>query len=309
MTGERPPRAAAGWRHPNDRDPSSLPVELRRPTVPDHVRAWVARQAGAPVVRVRRLAGASSAAVHAVLLADGSRLVLRRYVWPGFLDDEPDAPAREVDALAFAAIHHLPAPIVVAADLTGGDTGEGLPALLMSHVPGRAEANPDMAVLAETLAAIHDTDPAGYPHDYFAWNVERMTGPPPGAIRPALWETAISVWRDARPVYRSAFIHRDYHPGNVVWRGGRVTGVVDWVNACRGPIGCDLVTCSGNLVDLAGPAAAARFIAAYTALAGETLDPYWELAAILEDDHDTACPARVAEQEAALVRAVAALRG
>jgi aminoglycoside phosphotransferase (APT) family kinase protein len=296
-------------RHPNHREPFTLPIELRHPVVPGYVRAWVARQAGVLVVRVRRLAGASSAAVHAVYLADGTRLVLRRYVWRGFLDDEPLAPLREVDALGFAATHRLPAPAVVAADLTGGDIGDGIPALLMTYLPGRAVPNPDVGSLAETLAAIHDTDPDSYPHDYFPWNRDRTTGPPAGATRPGLWERAIALWHDATPHERPAFIHRDYHPGNILWRRRSLTGVVDWVNACRGPIGCDLATCRGNLVDLAGPAVADQFIAAYTTLTGKRLHPYWELAGILEDDHTDTTPARLAEQEASMARAVAAMSG
>jgi aminoglycoside phosphotransferase (APT) family kinase protein len=242
-------------------------------------------------------------------LADGNRLVLRRYVWLGFLDDEPIAPRREVDALGFAAAHHLPAPALVAADLTGGDIGDGIPALLMTWLPGRAVPDPDEGLLAQTLAAIHDIDPAGYPYHYFAWNRDRTTAPPAGAARPRLWERAIALWHDATPSYRPVFIHRDYHPGNVLWRRRALGGVVDWVNACRGPIGCDLATCRGNLVDLAGPAVADRFIAAYTTLTGERLHPYWEMAGILEDDLAEATPAHLAQQEANLARAMAAISG
>jgi aminoglycoside phosphotransferase (APT) family kinase protein len=297
------------WRHPNHRQVSSLPVELRRPAVPDHVRAWVARQTVGPVVGVRRLAGASSAAVHALYLADGNRLVLRRYLWPGFLDDEPLAPQREVDALSFAGVHHLPAPALVAADITGGDIGDGIPALLMTCLPGRAVPNPDVVMLAETLAAIHDTDPAAYPHHYFAWNQEGTTRPPAGAARPRLWERAIALWHNATPSYRPVLIHRDYHPGNVLWRRRALSGVVDWVNACRGPIGCDLATCRGNLVDLVGPVVADRFVATYTALTGEPLHPFWEMAGILEGDYADATAAELARQEASLARAVTALSG
>jgi hypothetical protein len=45
--------------------------------------------------------GRSSTAVHGLRLFDGRRLVLRRYVWPAFLEDEPVAPSRELDALRF----------------------------------------------------------------------------------------------------------------------------------------------------------------------------------------------------------------
>src|SRR6478672_6894872 len=99
-------------RHPNQRAASTLPVELRRTTVPESVRAWIEAATGAAVERVRRLPGASSAAVHGVWLSDRTRLVLRRYLWPGFLADEPVAPQREVDALAYAAGRGLPAPEV-----------------------------------------------------------------------------------------------------------------------------------------------------------------------------------------------------
>ena len=81
--------------HPNRRPISSLPKELRRTTVPPQVRDWVTRETGATVVRAKRLPGASTTAIHGLSLSDGTRLVLRRYVWPGFVEDEPIAPRRE----------------------------------------------------------------------------------------------------------------------------------------------------------------------------------------------------------------------
>ena len=173
-------------RHPNHRDPASLPAELRRPGVPAAVRAWVARETGAAVVRVRRLAGASSTAVHRVDLARGGTLVLRRYAWPGFLEDEPIAPQREVEALGLAAGQGLPAPAVVAADVTGSAVGDGVPVVLMTLLPGRAVAVPDPARLAAVAAAIHEVDAGGFGHDYFAWYEGTTTVPPPEARRPAL---------------------------------------------------------------------------------------------------------------------------
>ena len=79
-------------RHPNQRALRELPVELRRTTVPADVRSWIERLADSAIVGVRRLPGASSTAVHSVAFDNGQRLVLRRYVWPGFLEDEPTAP-------------------------------------------------------------------------------------------------------------------------------------------------------------------------------------------------------------------------
>src|SRR3954449_10730770 len=125
-------------RHPNQRPIASLPAELRRTSVPGPVRDWVGRVTGSAVVRVARLPGASSAAVHRLDLADGARVVVRRYVWPGFLVAEPDAPAREAEVLRFASARGLAVPSLIAVDATGGDVGDGIPVLLMTYLPGTA---------------------------------------------------------------------------------------------------------------------------------------------------------------------------
>ncbi|MGH9191920.1 MAG: phosphotransferase family protein [Acidimicrobiales bacterium] len=293
-------------RHPNQRDVASLPPELRRTGVPPAVRAWVERHAGVRIVRVRRLAGASSTAVHGLYAVDGTRLVLRRYVWPGFLDDEPIAPRREVAALRFGATRGLPMPEVVAADIAGVDIGDGVPALLMSFMPGRALAAPDAHRLAEVAAAIHATDPNGFDHGYFPWYADTTVAPPAASRWPRLWETAIALWHDAVPEYTPTFIHRDFHPGNVLWWRVRVSGVVDWANACVGPRGCDVATCCANLVDLAGDRAADGFRAAYESLTGEAVHPYWDMACLLENGASFWTPREVAASEPYLARAVAA---
>ena len=295
--------------HPNRRVLGELRPELRRAPVTPVVRAWIARHAGTDVVRVRRLPGASTTAVHGVRLASGRRLVVRRYAWSGFLEAEPDAPLREVDALTFALAHGLAVPEVVAADVTGDEVGDGVPALLMSFVPGRAVAVPDLAALAEVAAAIHAVDPDGFPHDYFPWYADTTVAPPPHSTRPRLWETAIELWHTAIPPYEPRFIHRDFHPGNVLWSRGRPSGVVDWPNACRGPRGCDVAHCRENLVALSGNDAADEFTAAYEAVTGEVHHPFWELASVLEHGPSSWTEPRLAMSEPRLARAVAELGG
>jgi Ser/Thr protein kinase RdoA (MazF antagonist) len=291
-------------RHPNHRELASLPPELRRTTVPPAVRDWIARATGASVVRVDRLAGASSTAVHGLTLSDGARAVLRRYVWPGFLIDEPLAPVREVDALRFAHARGLPVPEPIAADATGAAIGDGIPALLMSFVRGRAIAEPDLHALAEVAATIHSIDADALGHDYFPWYESYDLRPPASSTWPELWETADAHRRAARPPYEPRLIHRDFHPGNVLWSRGRATGVVDWANGCRGPWGCDIAHCRANLVSLSGPDAADRFLAEYEALTGRRYDWFWEMASILEHDAEWWTPARLAESEPRLARAV-----
>ncbi|MGH9224951.1 MAG: phosphotransferase family protein [Acidimicrobiales bacterium] len=297
---------ASAARHPNHRAAATLPPELRRTTVPPAVRAWIERETGAAVAGIRRLAGASSTAVHGLELRDGRRLVLRRYAWPGFVEDDPAAPQRELDALAFARQSGLPVPAVVAADVAGTDVGDGVPAVLMSLVRGRAVAVPDVHRLAEVVAAIHSVDAGRFGHAYFRWTAGDFEGPPPTARRPALWERALHLWATAVPPYRPVFVHRDFHPGNVLWLRGRCSGVVDWAEACRGPAGCDIAHCRTNLIRLAGVRVAAGFVAAYESITGETHHPYWDLASVLEHGPDWTSE-NVAHAERRMARALAAM--
>jgi Ser/Thr protein kinase RdoA (MazF antagonist) len=288
----------SAWRHPNQRPIGRLPAALRRAAVSPAVRAWIARHSGAAVVGVRRLPGASSTAVHAVRLADGRRLVLRRYVWQQFLVEEPEAPVREVAALDHATRHRLPVPAAVAADTTGEDVGDGVPAILMSRIGGRAQPSPDVAHLAGLAAKVHRVPVAGFTHRYAPWCRATSTRPPVGCRHPERWMRALEIWHAREPTYRPRFIHRDFHPGNVLWRRGRLAGLVDWANACSGPVGIDVATCRWNLADWADVAVGDAFVSAYERAAGEAHDPYWDIARILEDDWDRIDePGRVAQAE------------
>jgi aminoglycoside phosphotransferase (APT) family kinase protein len=88
-----------------------------------------------------------SSAVHLVTVRrpDGERAqaVLRRYVRPD--PDEPDPAACEARALRLAAAADVPTPALLAVDPDG--TQSGVPALLMSRLPGRVDWWPsDLAV-------------------------------------------------------------------------------------------------------------------------------------------------------------------
>jgi aminoglycoside phosphotransferase (APT) family kinase protein len=293
-------------RHPNHREARTLPPELRRTTVPPAVRAWAERAVGTQVVAVTRLAGASTTAVHRLRFADGTSLVLRRYVWPFVLEDEPITPRRELDALAFANSHGLPVPHLVAADISGKEIGDGVPALLMTHLPGRATSDPDVVRLAEVAATIHGVGAGDFAHEYLPWFADEPTRPAT-ARRPELWERALELRTTARPQYRTTFIHRDFHPGNVLWLRGRCSGVVDWAEACRGPAGCDVATCRGDLIGLCGVEVAERFRHAYEATTGEIHHPYWDLARVLEHGPSPWTQAEVTQAEWCLADALGRL--
>jgi aminoglycoside phosphotransferase (APT) family kinase protein len=107
--------------------------------------------------------------------------------------------------------------------------------------------------------------------------------PPPWSTQPAAWARALDVVAGPPPETAHCFIHRDYHPGNVLWARGRLTGVVDWINASWGPPGNDLAHCRANLVQLHGVEVADRFLTAYRSL-GDSAEyhPYWDLVSVMD---------------------------
>ena len=180
---------------------------------------------------------------------------------------------------------------------------------LMSFLRGRAIAVPDLGRLAEAAASIHAVDADRLGYDYFAWYENEMMTPPPASSSPRLWERAIEVRRTQTTVDTPTLIHRDFHPGNVMWLRGDLSGIVDWANACHGPVGCDLAHCRSNLRELAGPATGDEFTAAYQSLTGVELHPYWVLAGHLEHSHRHWTPERLARDEPDLAAALSRLDG
>jgi aminoglycoside phosphotransferase (APT) family kinase protein len=169
--------------------------ELLRGPVPARAIAWVEQAARARATGVRALTGGTSSAVHAVDLADGRALVLRRFVRPEWLAEEPDIAEREAAALTLVERCAVPTPRLVAVDAGGAEAGE--PALLMTRLPGMvvwrpADLDGFLRALAALLPAIHATpaDGAALP-DYEPYALETRE-PPAWSRRPEVWERARS---------------------------------------------------------------------------------------------------------------------
>jgi aminoglycoside phosphotransferase (APT) family kinase protein len=181
----------------------------------------------------------------------------------------------------------LPAPALVAVDAKGEHCGA--PATLVWMLPGNVVLEPtDYEVWLDGLAAvaaqIHRVDAAGFPWKYRRYNDAEALAVPIWSSEPAAWKKAIDVVNWPQPSYRECFIHRDYHPSNVLWNNGAVSGVVDWVNGCRGPAGIDVGWCRHNLANLHSVRVAEDFLAAYIRRAGADFeyDPYWDLMTVVE---------------------------
>jgi aminoglycoside phosphotransferase (APT) family kinase protein len=106
-----------------------------------------------------------------------------------------------------------------------------------------------------------------------------MMKSPQNSNRSELWKRVAEALRSTPPAKKETFIHRDYHPGNILWNGAEVTGVVDWTTAAIGPPGIDLARMRLNLALQHGRGIADRFVDGYLAAGGDqsTRDPYWDL--------------------------------
>ncbi|MFF7314717.1 phosphotransferase [Streptomyces sp. NPDC008137] len=258
---------------------------------------WVGRQldTGERITGVEALHGGITAEMRRLTVAGPAggtrRLVLRTFTDPYFVEHAEVLLNREADALVLLAGTGIPAPGRIAVDPTAAHCE--YPSLLMTHLPGRTVLDDEglearVPLLARQLVAIHTLRPAERPHEYEAWTAADAVVPPDHADA-AAWGAAIDVIREPAPPYEGRFLHRDFHPGNVLFHvpppgraGPRITGVVDWVQTSWGPADLDVAHCSTNLALLHGPAWGLRFAEAYeeaggvlAAAASERL--YWRL--------------------------------
>ena len=258
---------------------------LRRSPPPEALE-WAARAIGdsAEVVRVRALPGAWSSAVHAldIRAAGGGdhRLVLRRHVRADFLAEEPDVAEREARVLQLLARSAVSAPELVAVDAAGEHCD--VPAVLMTRLRGRPDAVPGdldewLHGLAGQLTAIHAVAVGETPvQAYYTYNDVDALEPPSWTREPEAWAAVIALARGPAPEAPNCFIHRDYHPWNVLWWRGRVSAVVDWVNASIGAPHHDAAHCRIALAADQCVEVAERFRAHVEALDGVPHDPYWD---------------------------------
>lgn len=253
---------------------------------------WLARSTGASnhQIEIRRMKGTTSSSVYLVRCQRRTaprRFVLRLLDNPEWLAEEPDLAVHEAAALDEAQRGGLRAPRLVAYASDGA--GFGAPVVLMSFLEGSIDLRPAsfstwLQSLAIELAAIHRHTATAFSWHFRSWvNRAALNAAPLWSTVPRVWERAIAIWLQGAPASHPVFIHRDYHPMNVLWRGGAVSGVVDWINACQGPAGVDVAHCRTNLAQMYGPEAADGFLDAYLAVAdGFVYDPHWDIDSLLD---------------------------
>lgn len=254
-------------------------------------RRWVAERLpqGRTVAGSSPLQGGWSSQIRGLTLDDGEELVLRTFVKPFFRRHAPGLLSREAGVLSLLAGQEgIPAPALVAVDANGDHCDH--PSLLMTRLPGLVrvdEEDPEslhrrLDLLAAQLVRIHTVVPRQRPRPYQAWTSPERARTPDGPM----WERAVDVIRRDPPPYEGRFLHRDFHPGNVLFTGAGdglcISGVVDWVETSWGPADLDVAHCSTALALLHGPAYGLAFRDRYEELGGARLADgpdhlYWRL--------------------------------
>ena len=196
---------------------------------------------GATIVRVRRLKGGLEASTHRLDLQTraGARraVVVRRFnhTFPWF---DPTRIPTEVATLASLVATPVVAPEVLGVDADG--RWFGMPCLVVTCLPGGHAPFTRWVEwagrLAAAMAEVHAVAPVV---ESEPWLTGWLRDEPPASLQDGPWLDrvwpAIQASRsDLAASGGDALVHHDLHPGNTLWRRGRVSGIVDWPMAGRG---------------------------------------------------------------------------
>lgn len=260
--------------------------------LPLQSRQWVEEAVGpdARIVSARRLHGGLSSAPHALIIErSGERFgaVLKR---PEVWEDEPGDPVQEVttEARILGRLESFDwAPRLLAADVTGD--GCGSPAILQAMLPGKPQVAPKavdqwLRGLSEATQTIATAAVPTHDLVSFAPWVPSTDEPPKWCTSPASWAQSLAGLRNGshpESCGPNQFVHRDLHPGNVLFHGPHMTGIVDWTHSCKGPIETDVSRCRVEIALLAGIDAADAYLALCTDFL-PTYDYRWDALVALE---------------------------
>jgi aminoglycoside phosphotransferase (APT) family kinase protein len=253
---------------------------------PDALRWLMASVDASSIVRVRAMPGSSTAAMHHVTMTGRSgatlEVVLRRYVLSRIVAENPGVAGQEWTALTLVAPTLVPTPAPLSVDLTGDETGS--PALVMSHLAGRPQWEGGQRWLDQLVDALIEIHQTPVPTDESLPDLARYEQteyePPRWSSNPAVWERAFEIFHGPIPMDEITFVHRDFHGGNTLWTRGRLTGVVDWPAACRGPSSIDIGHFRLNLL-YSQPELAERLRSTWEARTGKPYDPWADVVSIV----------------------------
>lgn len=237
----------------------------------------ILRKLGQEGAEVEVLKGATSSLV--LRIGEG---ILRIHTNHDWLQEEPDLVAHEVFALQAAGDL---APDVLDYQV---DFKDGVPPwLYMTRSPGKIQIDRVderyVEQLAQMLAAIHALPVPEARYVYRPYTTKRHV--PTWTQHPEAWRQLLTV----EPVESQSirFIHRDFHPVNVLYEIGGTCHTIDWLNACIGPVEVDVAHCRLNLALLESVEMADHFLASYLKQTKRSYDRAWDIRAVFDFGPET----------------------
>ena len=257
--------------------------------IPAGVRAWAQEQLEGDIVSVTPVGGGLTDTIFALRLDHGDPTILRysSAVRWGQLGRQHII----CEALGCRLMRGsgLPVPRLIATD-PYGLTPHGY-VNLTTWLPGEVRLDPlgpdAISELARVAVVIHaiEVDEDDRPRPYEFWTPVDLQVPS-WTDRPELWRQAIKIFDEGPPATPQGLIHRDFHPGNILWQGDMITGVIDWAETSWGPADLDVAHSCSNFAMLQDLASADSFRAAYLRHGGHLdSDPaaarFWRISDIL----------------------------
>jgi aminoglycoside phosphotransferase (APT) family kinase protein len=251
----------------------------------------------AMLIRAWKLEGGVSAQVMALEIeqADGQtkKLLVRQH---GEVDrtQNPQIAADEFKLLDLLHAAGLPVPAPYYLDQSCEIFP--IPYIVIEYIEGESiftlDAVPDLIPqLAAQLARIHKLDGSRQDFSFLPQQAKIYAdklGTRPARLDDSLDEGHIrDVLEAVGPLplrNKSVLLHGDFWPGNILWRDGRLVGVIDWEDARLGDPLSDLANSRLETLWAFGREVMQRFTQCYLTTTGidATLLPYWDLYAALK---------------------------
>ena len=225
---------------------------------------------------MRALAGGTHARTCLIRTVNPEREFVLREFPPG--DDAASSESRVLAALE--GLDGLAPRLLASGNSDASPAGSWL---LISCLPGIADLSPGRPAavagqLGRALARIHAT-----PRHRLA-GFQSVFDRPGGSLAAVSGPAASRVTAGRELLTRAPAVltHYDFWSGNTLWRGGVLTGVVDWSGGGLGPRGFDVGWCRLDLYLLYGEHTAGRFLDAYETASNSVLPDrlVWDLWAV-----------------------------
>lgn len=224
---------------------------------------------------LNRLSGGLEGKTFAFCL-DDNRFVLKIYNGDG------NQARTEFDNLAVVAVAGVPTPERVLLDADGA--WFHAPAIVMTGLPGRPDMHPSHQSMwidgaARALASVHDIPSARAGHIRSSrWQRWQPSTDGMGSDASRV-DAMLARLYDRAGTLPTVLSHDDYNPGNLLYDGGRLSGVVDWADITIEPRQAAVALYRHFLAIHPGGKAPESFLAAYERAAKTSLDdlPLWDV--------------------------------